>query len=338
MRVTHSQREGFLWCPSSKGDCPITAEARAARVAREDAEAFRLLYVALTRARDRLIICGRRHERTDPDKIKGWWGAVRDTLSAAGVADQVRELTHADGAAFKRFGPDPKRVAARGITAAAVAALPAWALAPAASEAEGRFASPSHIGEDAAAAPALSPLTAVTGGLGRFRRGDLIHRLLQILPDLPPERWEDGAQALLGRESDLTDAQTAEMAAAALSVLRDARFAEVFGPGSRAEVAIAGTAGALPEGLSISGRIDRLVVLPDRVLVADFKTNRPSPDRIEAADGAYIRQMAVYAAVLAEIFPGRRIEAALVWTDGPKLMPIPENLLVSSLADLGRTS
>src|SRR5437763_16767787 len=126
------------------------------------------------------------------------------------------------------------------------------------------------------------------------------------------------------------------MAQAALSVRRDPRFAEVFGPGSRAEVAIAGTAAALPAGLTISGRIDRLVVLPGRVLVADFKTNRPSPAAIEAADPAYLRQMAIYAAVLGEVFPGRTIEAALVWTDGPKLMPLPENLLAQSLADLGR--
>jgi ATP-dependent helicase/nuclease subunit A len=124
------------------------------------------------------------------------------------------------------------------------------------------------------------------------------------------------------------------MAAAALSVLDDARFAEVFGPGSRAEVAVAGAAAALPAGLKISGRIDRLVVLPDRVLVCDFKTNRPSPARIEDADPAYLRQMAIYWAVLSEVFPGRTVEAALVWTDGPKLMPIPENLMKRGLAGL----
>jgi ATP-dependent helicase/nuclease subunit A len=101
-------------------------------------------------------------------------------------------------------------------------------------------------------------------------------------------------------------------------------------------VAIAGSARALPPGLKISGRIDRLVVLPDRVLVADFKTNRPSPAHIEDADPAYLRQMAIYAAVLGEVFPDRPIEAALVWTDGPKLMPIPEKLIGQSLAELGR--
>jgi ATP-dependent helicase/nuclease subunit A len=337
MRVIHSQREGFLWCGRSGDDCPITAQARAERTAREEAESYRLLYVALTRARDRLILCGRRSERTKEENIKGWWRAVRDTLNADGVAEQVRELADTTGRTFWRFGPDPAPVATRGSAKPLAAPLPDWTRAPAAPEAEGRFASPSHLGEDAARAPALSPLTAIAGGLGRFRRGDLIHRLLQILPDLPPEHWDEGARALLAREGDLTAEQAAEMAQAALSVLRDARFAEVFGPGSRAEVAIAGTAAALPPGLSVSGRIDRLVVLGDRVLVADFKTNRPSPGAIEDADPAYVRQMAVYAAVLAEVFPGRRIEAALVWTDGPKLMPIPENLLAASLAELGRT-
>ena len=126
------------------------------------------------------------------------------------------------------------------------------------------------------------------------------------------------------------------MISAALGVLEDGRFAEVFGPGSRAEVSVAGTASRLPPGLAISGRIDRLVVLPDRVLVADFKTNRPSPQRIEDADPAYLRQMAIYAAVLADIFEGRRIEAALVWTDGPKLMAVPEKLLAETLAELHR--
>jgi ATP-dependent helicase/nuclease subunit A len=40
--------------------------------------------------------------------------------------------------------------------------------------------------------------------------------------------------------------------------------------------------------------------------------------------------------VLADVFPGRSIEAALIWTDGPKLMPVPENLMAQCLAQLGR--
>ena len=141
----------------------------------------------------------------------------------------------------------------------------------------------------------------------------------------------------MAREHDLTGDQRAEMASAALAVLEDDRFAAVFGPGSRAEAAIAGSSPELPQGLAVSGRLDRLVIEKDRVLVADFKTNRPSPGTIEQADRAYVTQMAVYAAVLRAAFPGRRVEAALVWTDGPKLMPVPENLMTAALQALPRS-
>jgi ATP-dependent helicase/nuclease subunit A len=332
MRAGTPGDEGFLWCSSSARDCEATAKAREARARRDEAEAYRLLYVALTRARDRLVLCGRVSERTDPAKLAGWWGAVRDALVHADIAPGVRAVA-SEGLEFQRFGPDPKTLGRVGAAKPDVTALPAWTASAPPAEAFARYASPSDLGEDARVA-APSPLSAA-GGLGRFRRGDLVHRLLQVLPDLAPGEWAAGAEALLARERDLTDAQRAEMAAAALSVLQDARFAEVFGPGSRAEVAIAGSAAGLPPGLKISGRIDRLVVLPGRVLVADFKTNRPSPDHIEAADPAYLRQMAIYAAVLRDVFPGRTIEAALVWTDGPKLMPVPENLLAKALAELG---
>src|SRR4030095_11569578 len=94
---------GFLWSARSAQDCPPTAVARKLRAEREASEAYRLLYVALTRARDRLILCGRRAERTDPDKLRGWWGAIRDALSDLA---EVRELETPRGR-FRRFGPDP---------------------------------------------------------------------------------------------------------------------------------------------------------------------------------------------------------------------------------------
>ncbi len=336
MRLDRPDDGGFLWCTAAGKDCEVTAAAREARARRDEDETYRLLYVALTRARDRLILCGRRAERTDEAKLRGWWGAIRTALDHAGVADGVRTVS-SSGMEVRRFGADPT-ILGPGAAAAfpTPARLPAWATAMAPPEAFARYASPSDLGEGSVVA-APSPL-AETGGLGRFRRGDLIHRLLQLLPDLPPAERAAGAGALLLRERDLTGAQRAEMAAAALSVLQDPRFAEVFGPGSRAEVSVAGGAAGLPPGLKISGRIDRLVVLPDRVLVCDFKTNRPSPGAIEDADPAYLRQMALYAALLADIFPGRSIGAALVWTDGPKLMAIPENLIAQTLAELGRSA
>ncbi len=117
-------------------------------------------------------------------------------------------------------------------------------------------------------------------------------------------------------------------------MLDDPAFAEVFAPGSRAEAAIAGTAPELPAGFAVSGRVDRMRVTPGRVLVIDFKTNRPAPARIEDADPAYVLQMAVYAAVLRAVFPGRAVEAALVWTDGPRLMPVPPEAMAAALEKL----
>lgn len=325
---------GIRWVSSQKRDSSDTAEARARRQQREEDEAQRLLYVAMTRARDRLVLCGRISTQDKEESVKGWWRAMMEALDHPAIAPHVRTIS-AEGETSRRFGEDPRPMPIEQTMSAISLDVPDWARRPAAPEAFARYASPSDLGEGGWIATP-SPL-AQAGGLGRFRRGELIHRLLQLLPDLPTEARAAGAASLLAREADLADRQRAEMCAAALGVLNDPQFAEVFGPGSRAEAAVAGGAPTLPPGLKISGRIDRLVVLLDRVLVVDFKTNRPAPARIDDADPAYLRQMALYAAVLAEVFPGRRIEAALVWTDGPKLMGVPEFLLAQTLADLRRS-
>ncbi|MFN3512645.1 MAG: double-strand break repair helicase AddA [Phenylobacterium sp.] len=324
---------GFLWCVSKTADCKASAAARELRARKEDEEACRLLYVALTRARDRLVLCGRISATAKEENIGGWWGHLSAAFQHAAIAERCRTVS-SGGMEVLRFGADPEALTAAAAAGGSPSSLPTWAQLPAAPEPFARYASPSQLGEDTVF-PAASPL-ARTRGLGRFRRGDLIHRLLQLLPDLPPQDRRSAAERILAREPDLSPDQRVEMIAAAFGVLEDTRFSEVFGPGGRAEAPVAGSSPALPPGLAVSGRIDRLVVLPDRVLAVDFKTNRPSPDRIEAADPAYLRQMAVYATVLAEIFPGRRIEAALVWTDGPKLMAVPEKLLADTLAELGR--
>jgi ATP-dependent helicase/nuclease subunit A len=324
---------GFLWAPRKADDCPASEAARNERDLAAEHESLRLLYVALTRARDRLVVCG---VKTQDRFFRGSW---RDVIEAGfahpDIAPWSGRVPLDGGGTAVRYGVDPSLLGAAAAGADVGAALPGWATRLAPTEpASVRFAAPSQLGEDAGP-PAPSPL-ARTLGLGRYRRGEIVHRLLQLLPDVAPARRRDAARRLLARELDLTDAQREEMAAAAFGVLEDARFAAVFGPGSRAEIALAGGAG-LPAGLAISGRVDRLLVEPERVLVADFKTNRPAPASIEAADPAYVRQMAVYWAVLRSIFPGRTVEAAVIWTDGPKLMPVPENLMRRALDELGRS-
>ncbi|HEY2481306.1 MAG TPA: double-strand break repair helicase AddA [Caulobacteraceae bacterium] len=315
----------FLWAPRKADDGPVSAAAKVARQDAVEAESSRLLYVALTRARDRLILAG--VEPLQPWRQERSW---RDFIDRAFARlEETRPFALPGGGEGRRFGPDPVPALALAPAAAAQMALPAWiqGLARPETPAE-RRASPSRLGDDEPGA-APSPIATVAG-LGRYRRGDLIHRLLQVLPDLGAERRAEAAAGLLARERDLTDAQRQEMAAAALAVLGDQRFAAVFGPGSRAEIPVVGEAA----GLAISGRVDRLLVEDRRVLVVDFKTNRPAPATIEAADPAYVRQMAIYKAVLAEVFPGKAIEAALIWTDGPSLMPVPEEMMAEALENL----
>ena len=321
----------FLWLGSSDEDCEAQARAREDRGRESERELSRLLYVGLTRARDRLILCGTLPGNRNEDKLKGWWSAVSEAF-ADRLGDGVRRIDR-DDFSFRRFGTDPEVLGAAGAGVARVAAtVPSWLGQVARAEPLSRLASPSDLGDSAPVA-ALSPLAGL-GGLGRFRRGELIHRLLQILPDLDPASWDRAAQRLLEKEAGLSAEQISEMTAAALGVLKHAEFAFLFGPGSRAEAGIVGGAAAFPEGLRISGRIDRLVVREDEVLFADFKTNRPAPARIEDADPAYLRQLAMYWAVLGDLYPGRKIRAALVWTDGPRLTPAPELLLRSALETL----
>jgi ATP-dependent helicase/nuclease subunit A len=182
---------------------------------------------------------------------------------------------------------------------------------------------------------APSPLES-QNGLGRYRRGNLIHKLFEILPDIATEKRGDVAARYLDRQPDLTDSQRREMAGAVMTVLKDMRFAEAFGPDSRPEVALAGSIGKTARGdeIMLSGRIDRLVVTADRVVIIDYKSNRPAPDRAEDAAIAYQRQMAGYVALLRQIYPEKTVEAALLWTDGPKLTPLSEALVNLRLGEI----
>jgi ATP-dependent helicase/nuclease subunit A len=201
---------------------------------------------------------------------------------------------------------------------------PPWLEMPApAEEAAARPVSPSHLGEDMEP-PVASPLDSAVSG--RYQRGRVIHRLLQTLPGRPPETAKrDMARFLAQPGIGLDAAQQAEIAAEVRAVLEDAELAPLFGPGSRAEVPIAGVLNGLP----IAGQVDRLAVSESEVLVVDYKTNREPPASIDQVPEAYLRQMAAYRGLLQAIYPGRGVRCALLWTEGPTLMPLPEKTLSS---------
>ena len=150
------------------------------------------------------------------------------------------------------------------------------------------------------------------------------------MPAIAPEKRETAAFSYLKRQGLAPrDAQT--LIEETLAVIGDSVFADLFAAGSRAEVAVTAQ---LPEhgNVRISGQIDRLAVSGERVLIADFKTNRPPPDSVESTPRLYRTQMALYRAALQKIYPGKDVDCALVWTDGARLMPLSAGLLDAEIA------
>ncbi len=342
--------EGLYLCAGGKAcDTAGITALRNAKAMRDDQESLRLLYVALTRARDRLTLCGYLGKRAPrAGNFPSWYDLCEAAFNRLDTTEEwmalkapFGEAERAEEVPIRLYGARNALMAAETHVPAARVRLPDFVTAPvpvADVEFE-RWTAISQMGDDERTGEdrAPSPLQA-TGQLGRYRRGNLIHKLFEILPDIAPAGRDEVAARYLMRQGDLTDDQRDEMRGAVMTVLEDTRFAEAFGPASRPEVALAGqiAINAQGEALMLSGRIDRLVITPDRVLIIDYKSNRPAPDRAEDAPVAYQRQMAGYVALLRQVYPGRAVESALLWTDGPRLTPLSEALVNLRLGEIAR--
>lgn len=154
--------------------------------------------------------------------------------------------------------------------------------------------------------------------------------MLELLPEVAEERREALAWKLLGPEArGFAKDERAAMIAETLEVLNHPDFAAIFGPGSRAEAPIAGLIETSGGSRPISGQLDRILVTAEKVLVIDYKSNRPPPGDESGVAAAYLRQMAAYQALLQGIYPGKAIHCALLWTDGPRLMQLSPDRLDS---------
>jgi ATP-dependent helicase/nuclease subunit A len=325
--LTENGVELPLWAPNKAHAAAAFETAKAAEMAVREAEENRLLYVALTRAEDRLIACGW------GDKPRDWYGKLAAGFDRLAAARIPLDPTEFGGPAEASFGDGmlrrhatPQTVAPQPETAAPATAatpLPDWASRPAPVEASATVLSPSALPGEAET-PAAPPLGPDDPTGSRFRRGRLIHALLQHLPGRPAAAQAAAATAFLARPGHgLSAAEQAAIMAEVLALTTAPPFAAAFGPGSLAEAPIAGRIA----GQLVAGQVDRLLIEPDRVLVLDYKTNRPPPEEAAAVPALYLRQMAAYRALLRQAFPGRRIECALVWTHGARLLPLPEAVL-----------
>jgi ATP-dependent helicase/nuclease subunit A len=318
----------FVWVGPKVNDVAAVAEARE-RVQRENEDEHgRLLYVAMTRAIDRLVVCGAEGERKPQEGC--WWNLVSVALRPVSVEEPADD---GDGTVW-RYRPIPLRDAPAVSSPAAAARLqqPSWLARDAPSEPTAVLPlSPSRAYDEEAAPVRPGRAGSPAERKKAMARGVLMHRLLQSLPDIPREARTEAALRHLARAArDFSADERESLLEQIRRVLEDARFSELFSPGSRAEIPIVGH---LKGGtLAVSGQVDRLAVISNAVLIADYKTNRPAPRRFEDVPPAYIRQLALYRAVLAQLYPHKLIRAALLWTDAPDLMEIPAAAMDRELA------
>ena len=357
---SRARRGRLLWsdpaADSTAVELPFWRAARADReslteriVGREAAaeleERRRLLYVALTRARDRLYVTGWLPRRAA--------SAADGEADAAGAEPSWHDLVARCLAGFAEVEPvDPGLGEGfagaglrlrRGVAMAAPATagpvqpvptpLPVWAhLQVAVEPAPPRTLAPSQAdteSEPAAGSPVGSD------GVTRFRRGILVHRLLQLLPGLPPADRPAAAERLLaGLAGDLEAAMRSELADRVVALLARPDLQRLFGPGSRAEQPVCGVVA----GYSILGQIDRLVVTELEVVLVDYKSNRTPPPTVETSPIAYLRQLAAYRALMVQLYPTKPVRAALLWTEAPRLDEVPAHLLDRHAPGAGPTA
>lgn len=336
--IPDAEGQARFWLPR------VDEANEAARTWRQQArerdleEQNRLLYVAMTRAEDRLYVGGWFAQRgPDPGC---WYELIRRGLAESGATPRPFDFTRDIGAdgwqgdGFELTNPgtiaQPEQ---QELALQASAPLPDWIAKAAPGEPDPpRPLAPSQpLPEETVAAPrAYSPLGP--DGARRWQRGLLIHELLRNLPSIEPARRAEAARAFLAQPGHgLAPEEIDGWAREVLGVTEATDHAALFFPGSRAEVPMIGTVSTARGSFTVSGQVDRLAVSDREVLIVDYKTNRPPPERTAEVPLAYRRQLALYRALLGSIYPGRKVRAFLLWTAAPLLMEIDAKTLDASM-------
>ena len=286
-------------------------------------EHWRLLYVAMTRAEERLFIGGSLGpaDRNGPPQAS-WYSAVEGSLDGLGCT----WADHPIWGKARLFGGVDLVAKAQSVgPAGTVVDLPGWLGRAAPTEARPpRPLAPSAIGEDDVANPPPGPEMRAAA-----ERGRLLHQLFERLPDVPREERFARADAWLRRSAGIEDDDLRHgLVSDACAIISDPDYSEIFTSEALAEAPIAAVT---PDGSVITGTVDRLLVGEEAVRLVDFKTGRTVPATTADIPTSHLRQMAAYHAALEVMFPGRRIEAALLYTSGPLLHRLSRELLLPYL-------
>jgi ATP-dependent helicase/nuclease subunit A len=324
--------EGTALWPSSKQDhCEAIENYKSYASKRAYEEYCRLLYVAMTRAEDHLIICGALNKRQSDVADESWYGLVYQGMKKIGAMDHEwghdesymnpdnnSFLIYEAGQPYKADKMSDKK------QERSVLPLADWAQQSFEPERKSsRILRPSQDYDDVHVA--YSPLSRMDDTY-RFKRGNLTHTLLQYLPDMDiHERYDKGTIYLDKHASDLPDDVKDSILNEVIAILSSDDFAPFFGQGSLAEVSITGIVHN-DNGTTdvISGQIDRLLVTESEVWIVDFKSNRPPPKDPAKIPVQYRQQLAAYKTVIADMYPDHAIRCALLWTDGPFMMELKD--------------
>ncbi len=323
---------GFAIPSSSKHMPSALLPYKEAMKAKREQEYLRLLYVAMTRAESRLIICGYKHGRGKGAVSKKSW--YEDIACAfQGLETSTVKTPFGDGLSFGRGAESISRKEV--VDEKQSEGLPSWISESVASvRRPRRQVTPSHLlaPPPHRDMPVRSPLTQAAET--RFMRGNLIHKLLEILPDFETGKRVDIAEKMLSTYKALSLEQKDQIISEVFAVLNAPEFAEIFAQGSRAEISLAGSAKGLPADLYLNAQIDRISVTDSKVFIVDYKSNRPPPLTQDGVADMYWGQMAAYRELAKEIYPEHDIICALLWTDGPRLMVLDDKRLDMALTQI----
>ncbi len=311
-----------LFRPPAKERTGSLATSAEAQDKREREEHWRLLYVALTRAEEHLVIGGALKPRQQGKPLGDavWHGIIAQGLATLGAVNDDDRLVLRHEAPL---GKDDRRDDAIERWSDP---LPHWAIQHAAEEARPprppRPLAPSaiEVADDVSNPPPSDAMREAA------KRGVILHSLFERLPGVVPDARVTAAQRWLEQSVGITDpAMRDAMITDALRIIDHPEFAAIFGPDALAEVPLAGVVG----GHVVAGAVDRLLVQGDDVLVIDFKTGRRVPPDEARVSRHHLAQMGAYAAVLAGMFPDKTVRAALLYTSGPTLVELSPALLAA---------
>jgi ATP-dependent helicase/nuclease subunit A len=298
-----------IWSPHSQKGCDVTDQLKQLAQHQIDQEYRRLMYVALTRAEDRLYICGWQTQQ-EPSQAS-WYKLIAESVKEIGqevAFDFAGISTHGwQGVGYRYSCPQlvEKNEADVINKVAENYDSPSWLQTkPRAEEISSGPVRPSG------AQVRLVPET--------YDRGTVLHKLLQYLPDVPIEQREIAGLQLLKTMPKVPEVDRFILVADVLRVIGDPKLKEVFGAQGRSEVPITGRI----NGKVVSGQIDRLIVLDHEIIIIDYKTHRIAPSNVQEVPTIYLHQLATYKEILQRIYPHHTIRCILLWTQTLDIMEL----------------